>query len=489
MIIAAQARYQEDEGFIKSWMALEAEEAPRSGSELLRLEERALALGREIADAVMSRKLRQACADASLAGEAEAMVRGRRSEPLRGNGSRSVSVRLASGGKVDLDVGYLIVDRRRLPGRRRGLGRRGASGSGSYPVLERLGIEKGATPLLREMCVEQMVLSHSFEAAATQLLGRGVKLCPKALENLGQAAAGALVQVREAQALEAPEPGPLPTGPLAGHRVMVSADGGRVKTRRPHRQGRRKKNGRRGVVPEWREPRGFYIAILDENGRPHREHTPWLDASIRDADGLVQLLAARLIELGVAYAAEVVVIADGATWFWDRLDDLLKQVGLDGSKVTRVLDFYHACEYLTKALDLCRNLKAWERRELFKKLRRLLRGGQLKSLFSQLRDLARGRRARDVNKAIAYLRKRKAMLRYDLFDAQKLPLGSGPMESAIRRMINLRFKGPSIMWRVENVERLLHVRALALTRRLREAFLATLKTFESESVLDIAAAA
>ena len=45
------------------------------------------------------------------------------------------------------------------------------------------------------------------------------------------------------------------------------------------------------------------------------------------------------------------------------------------------------------------------------------------------------------------------MLRYDLFDAKKLPLGSGPMESAIRRMINLRFKGPSIMWRVENVER------------------------------------
>lgn len=97
-----------------------------------------------------------------------------------------------------------------------------------------------------------------------------------------------------------------PSGPLAGKRVMISADGGRTKTRRPHIRGRRTKNGRRGFGPWWRGPRRLYIALLDENGRPHPDHTPWLDASICDAD--------RLVELGAAHAAEVVVVADDATW-------------------------------------------------------------------------------------------------------------------------------------------------------------------------------
>lgn len=38
-------------------------------------------------------------------------------------------------------------------------------------------------------------------------------------------------------------------------------------------------------------------------------------------------------------------------------------------------------------------------------------------------------------------------------------MGSGAVESAIRRVINLRLKGPSIFWRGPNAERVLHMRA------------------------------
>ena len=48
---------------------------------------------------------------------------------------------------------------------------------------------------------------------------------------------------------------------------------------------------------------------------------------------------------------------------------------------------------------------------------------------------------------------------YDKLKALKLPIGSGGVESAIRRVINLRLKGPCIFWYRENAEAMLMLRA------------------------------
>lgn len=48
---------------------------------------------------------------------------------------------------------------------------------------------------------------------------------------------------------------------------------------------------------------------------------------------------------------------------------------------------------------------------------------------------------------------------YATLDRRRLPVGSGPVESAIRRVINLRFKGPSIFWEADTVGHLMHLRA------------------------------
>jgi len=41
----------------------------------------------------------------------------------------------------------------------------------------------------------------------------------------------------------------------------------------------------------------------------------------------------------------------------------------------------------------------------------------------------------------------------------KLPIGSGPMESAIRRVINLRMKGNGIFWLEKNAEAMIMLRS------------------------------
>jgi hypothetical protein len=69
---------------------------------------------------------------------------------------------------------------------------------------------------------------------------------------------------------------------------------------------------------------------------------------------------------------------------------------------------------------------------------------------------------------IEFLDKHEAHLRYDWFGYRGRPLGSGAVESAIRRVINLRLKGNGIYWREENAEAMLVLRAAVLTGRWEE---------------------
>ena len=51
------------------------------------------------------------------------------------------------------------------------------------------------------------------------------------------------------------------------------------------------------------------------------------------------------------------------------------------------------------------------------------------------------------------------MGREDLLEARKLPIGSGQVESAVRRVVNLRFKAPGSFWTETTVSGLMHLRA------------------------------
>ena len=55
---------------------------------------------------------------------------------------------------------------------------------------------------------------------------------------------------------------------------------------------------------------------------------------------------------------------------------------------------------------------------------------------------------------LGYLEKHEdhCHLDYARFRRRGLPIGSGAVESAIRRVINLRIKGPGVLWEEENAE-------------------------------------
>ena len=69
-----------------------------------------------------------------------------------------------------------------------------------------------------------------------------------------------------------------------------------------------------------------------------------------------------------------------------------------------------------------------------------------------------------------YLRKHSeaGRLRYNCFRCRGVPLGSGAIESTIRRVINLRLKGNGIYWTEDNAEAVFQLRAAVVSRRREE---------------------
>jgi hypothetical protein len=131
-------------------------------------------------------------------------------------------------------------------------------------------------------------------------------------------------------------------------------------------------------------------------------------------------------------------------------------------KTYQLFDFYHVTENLKVFADAAFNEEA-QSKQWFIKARKSLKKGNAKSLISQMDELiavASGERCKIMVGKRNYLLDayREGRLNYDKAIAQKLPIGSGAIESLIRQVVNLRIKGNSKFWLQANAEIMLHLR-------------------------------
>jgi hypothetical protein len=203
----------------------------------------------------------------------------------------------------------------------------------------------------------------------------------------------------------------------------------------------------------------FVIYVFDKRGKRAREHRVLYGGTMGDADAAFRILTAELLLRGAAQAKEIVLTGDGALWIWHRADALAEALGLDAKQVVKVADFYHAVEHLTSVAELCAGWSETRRKRWVGTMRSWLKQGRVVEVTAKIEELCRGRNAAKLRTELEYFRDRKAMMRYSAFKRRGIPLGSGAVESAIRRIVNLRLKGPAIFWYEENVERMLHLRS------------------------------
>jgi len=254
---------------------------------------------------------------------------------------------------------------------------------------------------------------------------------------------------------------------FSGARVVIGLDGGRVRTRKQKR-GRRRANGHHGFHGPWREPKMFVIYTVDGKGRAKRDRPPLYDATLGNADEVFALLGKYMSEAGIDRAKEIIFVADGAHWIWDRVDGLVKDLGIDPKKVTQVVDFYHASGHISAAIDAVPGLSGPKKKRLFRELKGLLAQGKPRSVMEGVRR--RMPANPEVEKELQYLDRHQDRMKYLCFRRRKIPIGSGAVESAIRRVINLRLKAPGTFWREDTAEIFLYLRSQLISGRWEQCF-------------------
>lgn len=101
-----------------------------------------------------------------------------------------------------------------------------------------------------------------------------------------------------------------------------------------------------------------------------------------------------------------------------------------------------------------------------KELKKLLWQGRIKDIESFICErLHRKRQKREALKKLNDYFGDDKKFQYEKLQSMGIPTGSGTVESAIRRVINLRIKAPGQFWLLENAEKIIFLRSQVLTGR------------------------
>ena len=316
-----------------------------------------------------------------------------------------------------------------------------------------------ASPRYLSTASMMSVVCPSYEVARQVLEQQGIQANYKRIRRLSVFAGALGRRLGISAQLETGED-------LAGMRVVVQIDGGRSRLR--ENKEKRSAKGYQKYDTPWREPKLIAIHVLDEKGQPARTlRKPLYQASIQDAGACMEDLVDTLRVLKVDQAEQVQFLADGASFIWKRIRKAFRKAGVAAKKIIYTLDYYHAAEHLKELSELL-PLSQQERKEQFEEWKSWLWEGLANSIARDFKK--RIRKAglqlnKEMKTALNYFIRHHDRMQYKRFRRCKLLCGSGLVESAIRRIINLRFKGPSAFWCADNLDKMFLLRCALLSGR------------------------
>ena len=392
----------------------------------------------------------------------------RDTDPTRrvNKGLREVSVQLPSGCQVPLEVTYLLEKPRRRAGRPKDHGNRSETGSGCYPALEAMGVDshRRLCPLIEEAIVDTGTACDNFRTGWKMAGTFGFEMSWKAYwSRFCRLAVD--VRAHHDRWLETERGEPLiEASRWHRRRVVIAADGGRTRLRRNY-AGRPQANGWRRFDAEWREPKLMVIYAIDEHGEPVDEPEPIIDGTFGDADACFERLERTLTALRIWEAEEVVFLGDGASWIWKRARPMLQRLGVHEESIREGIDYYHAAGTLCSLSQL----PDWGQPARVRwrlRAKEALDAGDIDEVVAMIDDLADRPGAEDAADKKSYFKDNAERMQYHRRRQANLPEGSGAIESAIRRVVNLRMKSNAKYWKEEHAEAMLTLRSHLKTGRL-----------------------
>jgi hypothetical protein len=437
-IAEIERRLQEAKADLDRWLATGG--TPANAGELAQREREGKALTDRLQALATALELQRALAGPALHQQERKLAQAS-PKKMKDFGYRPVTVQFLGGLEVQLMARYWCRSQARAD-----------KGKGGYFGLTLLGVCDRTTPALASEVAQLAAALSSFEDAQARLRQMGVSMSIRRITTVAYHFAQ---RARSRQELE----GMGIEGSLAGKRVVISTDGGRVRIRKTKR-GKKTKKGRSRYRTDWREPKLLVIYVVDEKGRLTQEFAPVLDGTLKGPDEVFRLLEFYLRQLEISRAAEVLLIADGAKWIWLRVTKLWQRLGLVGVRCRELVDFYHVVEHVYALVALNTSWRTAQRKRWATRQRRRLWRGELKEFIQEVERLCRGKRGKGWTRERDYLLRNARAGRLDYAKARraKMPIGSGSMESAIRRVVNLRLKGAGIFWHEDHAEQMLLLR-------------------------------
>lgn len=306
----------------------------------------------------------------------------------------------------------------------------------------------------------------SFEHGREQLeLLAGLEVTAKAVERQAEAigaeiAAREQEEIRRAKQLELPDVC-APTVPV----FYIQMDGTGVPVVKAEAEGRAGKvEGQPAHTREVKLGCVFTQTTTDPEGRPVRDpdSTTYV-AAIETAEEFGLRLYTEAWRRGWSRAKKKVVIGDGAVWIWNLADQHFPGA-------LQIVDLFHARQHLW---ELAAKLfppdapahKRWLARGL-----NLLDQGHIEGLVKLLRSLRplSAELTKTVHTEADYFERNAARMRYPVFRAQGLFVGSGVVEAGCKTVIASRLKQSGMFWTVRGANAIITLRCCRLSHRFED---------------------
>src|SRR3954466_379484 len=289
-------------------------------------------------------------------------------------------------------------------------------GKGMYPSLLLWGVHDRCTAALASEVGKLAAMLSSFDEVAQVLAERGHALDPKTVRAIAYRLAARARVAQRAGSLDWGES-------VAGRRVVLSTDGGRIRIRRTKR-GPKTAKGRNRYRTDWREPKVLIIYTVDEKGQMDRDFLSVIDGTLGGPDAIFKLMESYLRELAITKADRILFVADGARWIWNRAGLLLRRLGVKPDQVDELVDFYHAVEHLGKIAALQRRWTGEERRRWIGRQRRRLLKGSIEEVQGALDAVCGPRSGKALRRERDYFKRNSGEGRmvYARIAAAKMPI-------------------------------------------------------------------
>jgi len=318
-----------------------------------------------------------------------------------------------------------------------------------------LGISECLSPATVDLLAQSATALGSFRDAQCALDAQGIHV------SLTRISTAVRVTAFAARTLRKDDPS-LKTLEIQGIKIVISVDGGRIRIRQD-KNGSKTKKHRKRYSTDWREPKLLCIYFLCKNGEIDRSIPSVLDGTMAHVDEIFKMLCDYMSMLSINSETEVLFISDGADCLWRRVHLVEQVVRNKGGRFYCLLDYYHMKGYLH---EMAGAAKAWtqkKRKQWIAQMTKFLFSGNKVSFEREVKSLQKNsRRKRVLRTAGNYLLKHSLAghMNYGQARLRKFPIGSGVIESTVRRVVNLRLKGASVYWKESMAEDMLLLRCI-----------------------------